>query len=334
MVAAMSGCSSTTNSVASQLVDDIAWLPDESALLASIEQQNISAIDGSSYYTENLYHVGTDGSIGNAYGPGSYTPNGAGYTPMVFVSTDGRTAITQFGNDIYTIDLSNGNVADIIQNTNLLAVSPNMKYVLTTTISEQQTAKVFAIYNLTTPTITLLPKITVVGVVSTDAIWTDDAHFALAISDSVANNVPYDHVAIMDTSGTVTQTIPDAVFGLNTGAYASKTGDLFFLNHALGADKFNLASGTRTSVIANDTVESFDVSADGKLLVYSSGALQGASAPSYSGYAVNVASGNKASIASGMIAPRISPNADKVAFIHEISSGSSSDVQVIGVSLP
>lgn len=330
----MSGCSSTTNSVASQVVDDISWLPDESALLASIEQQNISAIDGSTYYTENLYHVGTDGSIGNALGPGTYAPNGAGYTPIVYISPDGHTALTQFANDIYSVDLTNGNVSDIIQNTNLLGVSPNMKYVLTTAISQQQTAKVFAIYNLSMPAITLLPKITVVGVVSTGAIWTDDAHFALAISDSVANNVAYDHVAIMDTSGTVSQTIPDAVFGLNTGAYASKTSELFFLNHALGIEKYNLASAARTSVIANDSVESFDVSRDGKLLVYSSGALQGSSTPSYQGYAVNVASGNRANIASGMIAPRISPNADKVAFIHEISNGESSDVQVAGVSLP
>lgn len=136
--------------------------------------------------------------------------------------------------------------------------------------------------------------------------------------------------AIYDTAGTITQIIPNASIGLSTGAYAAKSGDLFFVNHALGIDKINLMSGTRTSVITNDSVESLDVSSDGTLLVYSSQE----SSQQFQGYSVNVANGHSQSIAAGMVAPHISPNADKVAFIHEVSGSDNSDIQVVGVSLP
>ncbi len=332
LLLAGAGCSSTTNSVVSQMVDEIAWLPNESGLLATMEKTTISSLDGSTIYGENLYNVGTDGSIGNSINPVDYAPNSTtGYTSLLFVSPDGHTAYTPFGTDIYRVDLPSGNLTDLFSNTNLLGVSPDAKYVLTTVTSAQYSTRILLAYNVLPAQPVRLPEQTALGVVSTRALWIDGGHFALTTYDSTgSDNVPWDHVTIYDTSGHITQIIPNASVQLHASAYSPKSGDLFVETHALGIDKFNLKTDTRTSVITNDSVESMDASSDGTLLVYCSGE----STQQYQGYAVNVANGHKTAIASGMIAPFISPNADRVAFIHQLSGGSNSDIQVIPVSLP
>ncbi|MFI5202027.1 MAG: hypothetical protein ACHQNE_06545, partial [Candidatus Kapaibacterium sp.] len=102
----LAGCSSTTNQSVSQQVFEIAWLPDESGMLAYIDKVSISSLDGSSIEGQNLYHVGSDGTIGNSINPADASPNPAGYGPIVAVSPDSRSAVTSFINgsgvpDIY-----------------------------------------------------------------------------------------------------------------------------------------------------------------------------------------------------------------------------------------
>jgi hypothetical protein len=327
----LAGCSSTTNTTASQSVYEIAWLPDESGMLAYIDKVSISSLDGSAIEGQNLYHVSSDGTIGNSINPADANPNQYGYPPVISVSPDGHTAITGFGTDIYRVDLSGGNVTDIIQNANLLGVSPDMKFAATTVSSANNTAKLLALYDLSTSPIRLhLPKQTVAGAASNRILWIDGSHFAITIFDSVGSDPnPYNHVTIFDTNGGITHVIPNAQVSLHASAYASKSGDLFVLNHALGIDRIHLATDSLTHIITNDSVESMDVSSDGSLLVYSSGA----STQSYSAFAVNVGNGHTQNIGSSVITPILSPNADRVAFIHQLS-GNSSDIQVVTATLP
>jgi len=333
----MSSCSNTTDTSVAQQVYEIAWLPDESGMLAYIDKTSISSLDGSSIDGQNLYHAGSDGTIGNSIKPADAAPNQTGYAPIVSVSPDGHTAITSFITnssgtpDIYSVDLSSGNVTDIIQNTDLLGITPDQKFVETTPSAANNTAKLLVLYDRSANPIRLhLPEQTVAGAVSNRVLWIDDAHFAATIYDSTgADQTPWYHVTIFDTDGTVTQSIPNADVPLHASAYAAKSGDLFIRTHANGIDKIHLTTSARTSVLP-DSVESIDVSGDGTLLVYSSGA----STDFYMGYAVNLANGDKATIASSMIAPILSPNADRVAFIHQLSGGASSDIQVITVQTP
>ena len=58
-------------------------------------------------------------SIGNAMNATGTVPfNGSNGTywnaPIVYVSSDGKTAITQFGPDIFSLPISGGNVNDLI----------------------------------------------------------------------------------------------------------------------------------------------------------------------------------------------------------------------------
>ena len=332
----IAGCSTTTNTSVSQQVYEIAWLPDESGMLAYIDKVSISSLDGSSIEGQNLYHVGADGTVGNSINPADAAPNPYGYPPVIAVSSDGQTAITSFSTDIYRVDLAGGNVNDIIrvqgESTNLLGVSPGMKFAATTVSAANNTSKLLALYDLTTSPIRLhLPEQTVAGAVGNRVLWIDGSHFAITIFDSLgADQTPYNHVTIFDTSGAVAQVIPNASVPLHASAYASKSGDLFVLNHALGIDRIHLATDSLTHIIANDTVESMDVSSDGTLLVYSSGE----STQQYQGIEVNVANGHTVNLASSMVAPIISPNADRVAFIHQLSGGTSSDIQVVAMLPP
>lgn len=332
LLSALWGCSNTTDTSVSQSIYEIAWLPDESGMLAYIDRVTISSLDGSQIDGQNLYHVGSDGSVGNSMNPADAPQNTSGYAPIVSVSPDGHTAIASFIDgfgkpDIYRYDLSGGSVTDIVQGTYLLGVSPDMHYAATTTLSAGYPYQLLALYDLNS--LQFLPKQTIAGAASNRVLWIDGTHYAITIQDSIgSDNVPRFHVAILNAAGDITQVIPNADVAFHASAYAPKSGDLFVRTYTDGVDKINLTSSNRTSVITNDTVNSLDVSADGTLLVYSSDA---ASSPAY---AVNVANGHRTNIGTNITAPILSPKADKVAFIHQLSGGTSSDIQVTSVSLP
>lgn len=335
--ALLAGCSNTTNTSVSQQVFEIAWLPDESGMLAYIDKVSISSLDGSQIEGQNLYHVGSNGSIGNSMNPADALQNPSGYAPIVSVSPDGHTAIASFINGtglpaIYRYDLLGGNVTNIIQSSYLLGVSPDFHYAATTTLTAGYPYRLVELYDLNSLQ-PLLPKQTIPGAASNRVLWIDGTHYALTIQDSVGpDNVPRTHVAIYNTAGDLTQVISNADVAFHASAYAPKSGDLFVRNYTEGIDKINLTSNNRTSVITDDSVNSMDVSSDGMLLVYSSDAPSNNA--TYPAYAVNVANGHKTTIGTSVSTPILSPNADKVAFIHQISGGSSSDIQVTGVSLP
>ena len=337
LLSAMSGCSNTTDTSVSQQVFEIAWLPNESGMLAYIDKVTISSLDGSQIDGQNLYHVGSDGSIGNSMNPADAAQNPSGYAPIVSVSADGNAAVASFINgvglpDIYRYDLSGGNVTDIIQSTYLLGVSPDLHYAATTTLSAGYPYRLVELYDLNSLQ-PLLPKQTIPGAASNRVLWIDGTHYAITIQDTLgADNAPRFHVAIYNTAGEITEVIPNANVPFHASAYAPKSGDLFVQTYREGIDKINLTTSIRTSVITNDSVSSMDVSSDGTLLVYSSDAPSNNA--TYPAYAVNVANGHRSNIGSGVIAPILSPNADKVAFIHQISGGASSDIQVVGVTLP
>ncbi|HET6402837.1 MAG TPA: hypothetical protein VFH95_15740 [Candidatus Kapabacteria bacterium] len=335
--ALLAGCSNTTATSVSQQVFEIAWLPDESGMLAYIDKVSISSLDNSQIEGQNLYHVGSDGSIGNSMNPADAPVNRSGYAPIVSVSPDGHTAIASFINgmgmpDIYRYDLSGGNVTDIIQSSYLLGVSRDMHYAATTTLAANPDYRLIELYDLNSLQ-PLLPKQTITGPASNRVLWIDGTHYAITIQDSVgSDNTPRSHVAIYNTAGDITQVIPNADVPFHASAYASKSGDLFVRTYTDGIDKINLTTFVRTSVITDDSVNSMDVSSDGTLLVYSSDALNNNG--SFPAYAVNVANGHKANIGTSVTTPILSPRADKVAFIHQISGGSSQDIQVTSVSLP
>ncbi len=341
--AMLGGCSSTSTSTVSQYVDDLAWLPDESGLLAYIDKVTISSLDGSTIEGANLYHVSSSGSIGNSINPSDEPINSLGYPPIVVVAPDGHSAITPFSNDIYRVDLTgSGGVTDIIQNEGLIGVSRGSQYVSVTSVASSDATKLVTMYRLTggtaqTPLNGGRPY-TIVGVNSQRFLWLDDAHFAATIYDSTgAGGIQFNHVTIFDTAANKLLDIPNAEVSLHASAYAPKSGDLFVRNYASGIDRIhldwnNLLDTLRTSIVTGDTVASFDVSSDGTLLVYSSEALS--TNGNYPAYAVNVSNGHRSALASNVIAPVISPNADRVGYIEKADASGDETVGVIAVTLP
>ncbi len=327
----LAGCVTSSTTVQSETVQSIAWLPDESGMLALIDKVYLN-VDGSQTEGQNLYHVSNSGSIGNSMNATDVTPNTAPNgpywnAPIVFVSSDGSTAITQFGTDIYSLGISSGNDTDIIQNTALFGVSPDGKYAVTNQ-SPLNAPGIFTTYLLTTtPTTPDLPRTTVLDIISNQALWLNKDQYALTIYDSTgANKVVFSHVAIYNSGGGIPVTvIPNGDVSFSAGAFASGSNELFVRNFANGIDRINLTTMKRDTIVSSDSVESMDVSSDGTLLVYSSSKTTQA----LTLFAVNVENGHTKMLTTGISKPVLSPKKDMIACIN-----SSGNIQMVPVSTP
>ncbi len=322
-----SGCDSTTNATVTQSVVNIAWLPDESGMIAVIDKQTVSTIDNSTTITRALYRVGLDGSIGNAIGLGEQSRvSPYGFSPLA-ISSDGSFIIGQMGANIYRVNLGDNTKTELVHATNLLGVSPDMKYVLTTTFYPNDLAPLYRIYDVAVnPPLLVGRGFTPTSVVSTSgrALWLDGVRFALTYSDTAS----YEHVSICDISGTALMSIPNSEATNVHGAYAPQTQELFVRNRAGGIDRINLQTNLRDSIVELGGFESMDASQDGKLVTFTSSDTL---AP-YNLLAVNTSNRHSATIASDAITPFISPRGDRVAYIHRADPNQ--DIKVIGVSIP
>jgi hypothetical protein len=325
------GCDTTTTNTLGQLVDEIAWLPDESGMIAYVDKTTYNSLDGSTTEGANLYHVGSNGSLGNSINGNDVGIIWGGYGPVVYVSSNGQTAITQFGSDIYTVPISSGNITDIIRSTALLGVSLDGKYAATN-ISSNGAAAIFTIYDLSSTPPTPSPAKTIPRLLSNRVLWLNNDHYAVTILDSLgADQQPFSHVTIFDVNGDSLMAFPNGDVSFHASAYSPGSNDLFVRTHNMGIDRINLTTLTRTSIVTTDSVESMDASSDGSILVYSSAD----SATQYILYAVNVATLHSQAVASAsnIIVPILSPKFDRVACIHKID-GNNTDIQVFSVPKP
>jgi dipeptidyl aminopeptidase/acylaminoacyl peptidase len=329
---ALAGCSSPTSTTTlSQEVWNIAWLPNESGMIA-ISDQVVENASGTYDTADNVYRVNTSGSIGNALNSNNADPD-ANYwnAPIIYLSTDGSTAIVQYGTDIYSIALGSGTFTDIIQNTQLFGVSSDGKYAVTTTSSPGSPNKYLVTYDLTANPPTPLPSTDVPGLLSNRVLWLNNDEYAITILDSGV----YSHVAIYNAEGGVpVMVIPNATVEFSSSAFSPDSNDLFVETSATGIDRINLTSGTRIAIVT-DSIASMDVSSDGTVLVYTSNSSL---LPYGTMYAVNLANLHIAlvpSAPSGVVKPIISPRHDFVACVQLVSSGSlSSNIGVYGLSIP
>ncbi len=328
----VNGCSATSTNTLSQEVENVVWLPNESGMVAYVDQVTEDAY-GNQSEGQNLYQVNGGGTIGNAMNANSTTPS-TGYRngPIVYVSSDGKTAITQFGSDIFSLPISGGNVNDLIQATALFGVSPDGKYAITTPTPAGYGYIIVYPYLLTSSSPILGTQVTRPSVISNRVLWLNNDDYAMTVLDSVGiDSLVYSHVTIYDASGDLLDTIANGDVSFSAGAFASGTNDLFVRTPAMGIDRINLNTHVRTPVVTNDTVYSMDASADGTVLVYSSSA--GSTNGTLPAYAVNLSDMNKKMFASNVIIPRISPQHDHVACVN-YQDESDSDIQVYSLITP
>jgi hypothetical protein len=323
----LNGCDTTSTTVVSQTVDNIVWLPDESGMLAFIDKV-YENVDGSESDGQNLYQVNTGGSIGNGLFPSDAASNNPPYwnAPIVYISSDGKTAITQYGTDIYSIPTSGGSGSDLIQQTQLWGISPDGKYAVTNQTAANNAANILTTYNLTNNPITLDPRTTVRGLISNRALWLNNDQYALTIDDSTDALGLHEHVTIYNAQGDSVMSIPNGDVSFSAGGFASVTNDLFVRTYSFGINRINLTTLKLDTIVSTDSVESMDVSNDGTVLVYTSSETT-VNLPLY---AVNLANDHiSQSLATGISKPVLSPNKDKAACIN-----SGGNIQVVGVTTP
>ncbi len=337
LVLCIAGCDTSNTTVQSQEVSNIAWLPNESnGLVAYIDKLYLNA-DGSTSEGVNLYQVNSSGSIGNAMFPSDATPDGNYWNaPIVYITPNGQTAITQYGTDIYTIPVSGGNTNDLIQNTSIFGVSLDGNYIETSQSTAPPAASILTIYDVANnpPTIVNvdgMPRKTVPGLLSNRALWLNKDQYVLTIFDSTGSDgVDFDHIAIYNTQvGTPALIIPNGDVSFSAAAYSPDSNEIFFRTHAKGIDCFNLTTMVRTSIIDTDTVYSMDVSPDGTFLVYSSNATNNNN--TLPAYVVNLSNLHTKQFATGVILPKISPQSGHVAWVNQVD-GSNSNVSHSGAA--
>jgi hypothetical protein len=110
------------------------------------------------------------------------------------------------------------------------------------------------------------------------------------------------------------------------GVYLRATRTLYFVTSGKAVDTLNLSAGPRGVVLINDSLESFDVSSDGRALVYS----RGSSAGAFELLVRNIATGRQVSITTDGNVPIISPRGNRVAYL----GNGSSEIRVAALSIP
>ncbi len=327
----LAGCDSTLSVTTMQVVNEVAWLPDESGMVAIVQQQTQDATTGATTLTGGLYRIGADGSIGTQINTQDKQIIANRYPPIICVSKDGRTAIAQVGINIYRVDLTTNTATIIVANQNLLGVSPGMKYLISTETppngfgTSQGGPRLCFVYNLSVNPPREVSEPTLNGVFDSRALWLDDATFAFSGVDSLRHW----QVRIYDTTGTVRQIIPEALMAYHQSAYARQANALFVYNDSFGIDRVDLTTGVRTTAIVHDSVQSMDVSASGNLIAYCSGGTVGP----YTLYALNPLTGKTNAIATDAMVVVMSPNGDRVAYLRN-SGGYPVDIHVLPISLP
>jgi hypothetical protein len=246
---------------------------------------------------------------------------------VLFVSKDGSTAYTQLGAHIYRFNLLDNSGVPVIQNANILGVSPDGKYLISTDAPFGDKTPLYTIYDVSANPIRFVNHFTPINIWGNRALWIDGGKFALTHEDSLG----YTHVSIWDTTNTLVNTLSDADASEATGSYSPGSQALFVRNRAAGIDRIiqpTQSNFIRSSVLSQDSSESMDASADGKLLAYCSAKYS----QTYALFAINVQNGHTASLGGSALALFLSPNGDRVAYTH--ADGANITIQVAGISLP
>lgn len=315
---AMNGCDTQSPALDAQAVGDLKWKPNASGMMALIEQTSQAALQsGATTQAFDVFSVDANGGIGQKLpAPGQSVPQ---YVSGIFLSSDGSRAVTTLGSNIFRLDVASGTWTSVIDNAYLLGVSRDAKYVTTL-----QSNGIVKIYDVLAAPARLIAQITTVALDAKQSLWLDNGQFTLNFLDSLQRPL----LRIYDTTRAIVKEIPNASTPFHASGYAPGSRDLFVANSSHGIDRINLDTYARSAMYSGDA-NSFDVSQDGRVIVYvandstANGAL----------HILNTANGHESITGDKAIAVFLSPQADRVAYIHYVD-GYNSDIHVTGVTVP
>jgi hypothetical protein len=272
------GCDSSSQNVQVQDISEIEWQSDGSGIYGFL-QSYISTVNTSTPVTGydiakfdasgSLIHTYTNSVKSRPYDPA--TGEVDSYAPILFLSQDGNTIVTQFEGDFYRFKPATNTLEKLITQFHLIVVSPDLHYAIGTPSPSQYPTKTLDGYDISSSPprqIFHLPYVSLA--VSITGIWLSGGMFGVTLKDSVGTNI-----AIYDTTGVVRMSIPGAETAFHNTVYNAAANDLFVQNHAgktsppdYSVDKINLTSSVRTNIL-NFAVENFDVTSDEQSIVYS-----------------------------------------------------------------
>jgi hypothetical protein len=269
------GCDSSSQNVQVQDISEIEWQSDGSAIYGFL-QSYISTVNTSTPSTGydiakfdaggSLVHTYTNSVKARFFDPA--TGEVDSYSPVLYLSSDGSTIVTQFEGDLYRFKPASNTLEKLITQFHLIVVSPDLHYAIGTPSPSIQPTKTLDGYDISVSPprqIFHLPYVSLAA--SITGIWLSGGTFGVTLKDSVGTNI-----AIYDTIGTLRQDIPGAETAFHNTFFNKQTNDFFFLNHAgktsdYSVDKMNLTTSARTNIL-NFAVENFDVTSDEQIIVY------------------------------------------------------------------
>jgi hypothetical protein len=329
IIVLFAGCDTPGPDTSAQNIGTVEWKSDASEMFVYYYKYN-TAVNSSLAYALSTFH--TDGSVDQTI---PIDPKPTSDPPLLFVSKDGLSAVSQMGANIYKVDLTNGATTLLAQKVTLFVVSPDLKTAVVTPSPVSALIKTVSVLDLTGPTVRETRHWDVSYVVPSNGVWLSGGHFALSTTEGGF------YVNIYDTTGAKLDSISEAQLQFHKGKYVEQTNELFFTRPIAGAsdgiDKVELESRLRESLVvptSNETTENFDVSPDGKLLVYDYVDSNSADRGSVQLFAMNVSSGTKTKVVDDVSwGAFLSPHSDQVAYAHK-SHDYYYDLKVHPVTLP
>jgi hypothetical protein len=318
----LSSCDNTAVSD-SQTVADLAWKPDGSGMFGLIERTTEASASVSQYHSYDLYRLGADGQVGEKLGLPA--PAYDSYLLGVLMSADGQAALIGSATNIIREDFASNSKTVVLQNTYLLTASPDLSYVVTTTDNGYSPTKLCAIYDISHLPARRVAQFNAVNATNNRGVWLENSSFALTHLDSTQS--PY--ITIYDTLGHAMRSIENAEMAFHASAYIAATHEIFVRDRLDHIVRIDLNSGQRHTVVPTSSVNSVDVSRDGKMIVYTTLDTNENRILRLE----NVETGDQRDIGTEAISVFLNPQATKLAYIHYVDPYNE-DIRVMDVTLP
>lgn len=250
----ISGCDEPLQDTRIQDVGGVAWLPGGDRMLVFVEQQDY--VQNTSWFEYKLKEASREGKIGRTIAPEiSY----AVVSPDIYISTDGQFAVTQLGNDLFRIRLSDGSKTLLASKLNLFVVSPDLKYALVTHAGLDQPIKTMSLLDISANA-HVVKEFQLDSLIIHRGLWLKDNRFALTFKDSTG--LPY--VALYDTTGTQSSVFRNAELPYQSSDYDPVDDLLYVRTLQDEIHRISVSTGQRITLL--EQANNLDV--EGDLMAY------------------------------------------------------------------
>lgn len=228
-------CDAADPDTSTQDIGNAVWRSNDNLLVFAEQRNTVST--GAFIY--KLYEAGADGRLGRKI---SDEETGES-VPFITISSDGNTAVTLLGSNLYRLDVPSGSKTQLTTNvTKVFAVSPDLKFVLLTHAGLFNPVKTVSLLDISGSEVRSVKEWQIKGLLVSQGFWLKNNQIALNLDTASS---PF--LSIYDTSGVVIKTFTKVQTPARSSAYVPES-DLLFVKSFDGLQQINVETGARTDI--------------------------------------------------------------------------------------